>query len=77
MLQSQRAPAFTCGLIHAVGELVMRAGMKQVVALGVKAQSALVTTLIAGEYGTSPDKVPSIAEVLGAPALRGSEVTVK
>ena len=46
-------------------------------ALGVKAQSALVTTLIAGEYGTSPDKVPSIAEVLGAPALRGSEVTVK
>ena len=46
-------------------------------ALGAKAQSALVTTLIAGEYGTAPDKVPSIAEVLAAPALRGSEVTVK
>jgi hypothetical protein len=47
------------------------------VALGSPAENALVNTLIAGEYGTSPDKVPPIATALAAPLLRGTTVNVK
>jgi len=47
------------------------------VALGSPAENALVNTLIAGEYGTSPDKVPPIATALAAPLLRGTTVDVK
>lgn len=46
-------------------------------ALGAEAESSLVNTLIAGDYGVAPDKVPPIAGLLATPALRGSEVTVK
>jgi hypothetical protein len=45
-------------------------------ALGSPAENALVSTLIAGEYGTTPDKVPPIATALAAPLLRGSTVNV-
>jgi len=38
LLRLNQQAAFTCGLIHAVGELAMRAGMKQVVALDAKAR---------------------------------------
>ena len=47
------------------------------IALGSPAENALVNTLIAGEYGTTPDKVPPIATALAAPLLRGTTVDVK
>ena len=47
------------------------------IALGSPAENALVNTLIAGEYGTTPDKVPPIATALAAPLLRGATVDVK
>ena len=40
-------------------------------------RTGLVNTLIAGEYGTTPDKVPAIATALAAPLLRGTTVDVK
>jgi len=46
-------------------------------AIGSPAENALVNTLIASSYGTTPDQVPPIATMLAAPALRGSEVSVK
>jgi phospholipid/cholesterol/gamma-HCH transport system substrate-binding protein len=46
-------------------------------AIGSRAETALVNTLIAGTVGTTPDAVPGIATVLAAPALRGTEVKVK
>jgi virulence factor Mce-like protein len=46
-------------------------------ALGSPAENALVNTLIAGQYGTTPDKVPPIATALAAPLLRGTTVVVK
>jgi phospholipid/cholesterol/gamma-HCH transport system substrate-binding protein len=46
-------------------------------AIGSPAENALVNTLIAKSYGTTPDKVPSIATVLAAPALRGEVVNAK
>ena len=42
-----------------------------------QSENALVNTLIAGSYGTTPDKVPPIATILAAPLLRGQKVTVK
>jgi len=44
---------------------------------GSAAETAMVNSLIAGQYGTTPDKVPAIDTVLAAPLLRGSAVTVK
>jgi phospholipid/cholesterol/gamma-HCH transport system substrate-binding protein len=46
---------------------------------GIESQSenAMVDTLIAPTYGTSPKKVPPIATILTAPLLRGQVVTVK
>jgi phospholipid/cholesterol/gamma-HCH transport system substrate-binding protein len=46
-------------------------------AIGSPAENALVNSVIAGTYGTAPNKVPRIATVLSAPALRGMQVTVK
>jgi phospholipid/cholesterol/gamma-HCH transport system substrate-binding protein len=46
-------------------------------AMGSPAENSLVNTVIASNYGTTPDKVPPIATILAAPALRGMEVTVK
>jgi phospholipid/cholesterol/gamma-HCH transport system substrate-binding protein len=46
-------------------------------AIGSPAEHALVNSVIAANYGAAPDKVPPIATVLAAPALRGMEVTVK
>lgn len=45
-------------------------------AVGSDTESAVVNGLIAGTYGTAPDKVPAIATMLAAPALRGNEVTL-
>jgi len=41
------------------------------------AETALVKTLISGSYGAAPNRVPDSAAMLGAPLLRGTEVTVK
>jgi len=46
-------------------------------AIGSPAETALVNSLIATTYGTTPDSVPGIATVLAAPALRGATVNVK
>jgi virulence factor Mce-like protein len=40
-------------------------------------ENALVNTLIAGQLGTTPDKVPGIDTLLAAPLLRGKNVVVK
>jgi virulence factor Mce-like protein len=45
--------------------------------VGSATENALVNTLISGSYGTTPDKVPAIATLLAAPALRGAQVSVK
>ncbi|MDT4945347.1 MAG: phospholipid/cholesterol/gamma-HCH transport system substrate-binding protein [Pseudonocardiales bacterium] len=45
--------------------------------VGSAPETAMINTLIAGSYGTTPDKVPPVATMLAAPALRGSEVTTK
>lgn len=47
------------------------------VALGSPAENALVSSLIAGEYGTTPNKVPPIATALAEPLLRGTTVNIK
>ena len=42
-----------------------------------QSENALVNTLIASSYGTTPNKVPGIATILAAPLYRGQRVTVK
>jgi virulence factor Mce-like protein len=44
---------------------------------GSPAETSMINTLITGDYGTTPNKVPAVATVLAGPLLRGSEVTVK
>lgn len=46
-------------------------------AVGGDAEAAVIQTLISGQYGTTPDKVPDVATVLAGPLLRGAEVTGK
>lgn len=46
-------------------------------AIGSRAETAMVDALIASTYGTTPNNVPAVAAVLAAPALRGSQVSVK
>jgi phospholipid/cholesterol/gamma-HCH transport system substrate-binding protein len=46
-------------------------------AIGSPAEDALVNTLIASSYGTTPDRVPAIATALAAPLLRGAAVNVR
>jgi phospholipid/cholesterol/gamma-HCH transport system substrate-binding protein len=46
-------------------------------AVGSQAEDAMVNILISGSEHTTPDRVPPIATVLAAPALRGSEVGFK
>jgi len=45
--------------------------------VGSPAESRLVAALISSSYGGNPSDVPSIATLLTAPILRGSEVTVR
>jgi virulence factor Mce-like protein len=40
-------------------------------------EDALVNSLVAGQLGTTPDKVPAVATILAAPLLRGQQVVVK
>ena len=44
--------------------------------IGSPAERQLVSTLISGDFGNNPANVPAIADVLAAPLLRGSQVTV-
>jgi virulence factor Mce-like protein len=44
---------------------------------GSPAENALVNSLIAGELGTTPNKVPGAATLLAGPLLRGHQVVVK
>jgi virulence factor Mce-like protein len=46
-------------------------------AVGSDAESAMINTLIAGQYGTAPQDVPGIATVLAGPILRGADVSAK
>jgi virulence factor Mce-like protein len=46
-------------------------------ALNSPEENALVNTLIASQLNTTPDKVPGVATLLGAPLLRGQQVAVK
>ncbi|MEO9137778.1 MAG: MCE family protein [Jatrophihabitans sp.] len=46
-------------------------------ALGSAQENSLVNTLIAGDLGTDPDKVPGVATILAAPMLRGQQVDLK
>jgi phospholipid/cholesterol/gamma-HCH transport system substrate-binding protein len=46
-------------------------------AIESQSENALVNTLIASSYGTTPKKVPAIATILAAPLYRGQQVTVK
>lgn len=46
-------------------------------AVGSPPETALVKSLISGSYGSSAKDVPDIAAMLAAPALRGTQVTVK
>ncbi len=45
--------------------------------VGSPAESNLVSALISSSFGGNPADVPSIATILAAPLLRGSQVTVK
>ena len=45
-------------------------------AIESQSENALVNTIIAGSYGTTPNKVPPIATILAAPLLRGQAVKV-
>jgi len=44
---------------------------------GSLGENALINTIIAGQYGTTPDKVPYISTLMSASLLRGAEVTAK
>ncbi|MCZ4500315.1 MAG: Virulence factor Mce family protein [Marmoricola sp.] len=44
---------------------------------GSLGENAVVNTLIASTYNTTPDKVPYIGTMMSAPLLRGADVTVK
>jgi virulence factor Mce-like protein len=46
-------------------------------ALNSPEEDALVGSIVALEMHTTPDKVPGVARLLGAPLLRGQQVTVK
>jgi virulence factor Mce-like protein len=46
-------------------------------AIGSPVETALVDSIVAGTYGTTPDRVPKMASLLIAPSLRGAAVTIK
>ena len=46
-------------------------------AIGSPVENALVDSIVAGTMHTTPNNVPKMAPLLVAPALRGSEVTIK
>ena len=46
-------------------------------AINSPAEDAMVNSLIAGDLGTTPDKVPSSSTLLAGPLLRGQKVVVK
>jgi virulence factor Mce-like protein len=45
-------------------------------AIGSAAEVRMINVLIAGQLGTTPDRVPGIATLLAAPLLRGTQVTI-
>jgi phospholipid/cholesterol/gamma-HCH transport system substrate-binding protein len=44
--------------------------------VGSKAETRLISALISGDYGDDPAKVPSMAAMLAAPMLRGTQVNL-
>ncbi len=46
-------------------------------ALNSPEEDAMVNTIIASQLGTTPNRVPGVATILGAPLLRGTQVVVK
>jgi virulence factor Mce-like protein len=59
------------------GAQVAYPGTRDAYGPGSHAETAMVNSLVAGEYGTTPDDVPPIETVLAAPLLRGSEVRLR
>jgi phospholipid/cholesterol/gamma-HCH transport system substrate-binding protein len=59
------------------GAQVASSGTRDAYGPGSPAETAMVNSLVAGEYGTTPNKVPPIETLLAAPLLRGSRVTLK
>jgi phospholipid/cholesterol/gamma-HCH transport system substrate-binding protein len=53
------------------------ASAQSATAVGGDAEAAEIQSLIAGQYGTTPNKVPDVATVLAGPLLRGAEVSAK
>jgi phospholipid/cholesterol/gamma-HCH transport system substrate-binding protein len=58
----------------ACGKSPSAAGMRT---LNSTPENVMVNTLIAGDLGTTPDKVPAAATILAAPLLRGNQVVLK
>lgn len=59
------------------GTGAMASPMRDAYGPGSAAETHLIDTLIAGEYGTAPDQVPAIATILAASLMRGSQVTAR
>jgi phospholipid/cholesterol/gamma-HCH transport system substrate-binding protein len=59
------------------GAQVASPGTRDAYGPGSPAETAMVNSLVAGEYGTTPNRVPPIETLLAAPLLRGSEVRLQ
>jgi phospholipid/cholesterol/gamma-HCH transport system substrate-binding protein len=64
-------------LVGGPGSGALASPMRDAYGPGSDAENAMVNSLIAKQYGTTPDHVPAIDTILAAPLLRGSEVTLK
>ncbi len=65
------------GLVGGPGSGALASPMRDAYGPGSAAETAMINSLIAKQYGTTPDKVPTIDTILAAPLLRGSEVTLR
>jgi virulence factor Mce-like protein len=64
-------------LVGGPGSGALASPMRDAYGPGSPAETAMINSLIAGQYGTTPDKVPTIDTILAAPLLRGSRVTLR
>ena len=64
-------------LVGGPGSGAMASPMRDAYGPGSPAETAMINSLIARQYGTTPDKVPTIDTILAAPLLRGSQVRLR
>jgi phospholipid/cholesterol/gamma-HCH transport system substrate-binding protein len=64
-------------LVGGPGSGALASPMRDAYGPGSDAETAMVNSLIAEQYGTTPDHVPAIDTILVAPLLRGNEVRLK